>query len=194
MPTSNFAPPAHVSTPSASCCPSADADRHTVELLQRLDEAQQAWDRHLAEVQQQIHRATDSLLGTFVAMLGELDVVVHAGDEPGDIGTDDAALHLQRRASQVGRCGRHVREHVQQVMVDLQFQDRVDQVLDQVRNAMGRSLAQLQRDLPHGRVPARAAWRASLTEGYTTAEQLRAGAEASAEPARGPVPGEAVFF
>ena len=101
---------------------------------------------------------------------------------------------LQRRASQVGRCGRHVREHVQQVMVDLQFQDRVDQLLDQVRSAMDRSLAQLQRDLPHGRVPARGAWQASLSEGYTTDEQRRSAAELSDATSSGPAPGETVFF
>ena len=43
----------------------------------------------------------DTAVRARLEALGELDVVVHAGDETAGAGADETALHLQRRASQM---------------------------------------------------------------------------------------------
>jgi methyl-accepting chemotaxis protein len=84
---------------------------------------------------------------------------------------DDAVSQLQQRAAELAARGHAVREQVQQLMVAFQFQDRVQQIMDQVNGSMAGALQCLRDALAQGRVPEPDAWNALLSAGYTTSEQ-----------------------
>ena len=64
-----------------------------------------------------------------------------------------------------------VRSHVQQLMVAFQFQDRVQQILDQVSASIVAAVGRLQTGLTQNDVPGAAEWAALLSHGHTTQEQ-----------------------
>ena len=106
---------------------------------------------------------------------------------------DEAVGQLQQRAAELAARGQAVREQVQQLMVAFQFQDRVQQILDQVHQSMAGGLQRLQQALAQGRVPDSAEWLALLSAGYTTDEQ-RAVADGGT-PAHRPAPqSDTTFF
>jgi len=84
---------------------------------------------------------------------------------------DDAVGQLQQRAAELAARGQAVREQVQQLMVAFQFQDRVQQIIDQVHQSMAGAVQRLQLALAQGRAPDSAEWLALLAAGYTTDEQ-----------------------
>ncbi len=106
---------------------------------------------------------------------------------------DDAVSQLQQRAAELSARGHAVREQVQQLMVAFQFQDRVQQIIDQVNASMASAVLRLRDSLAQGRVPEADEWTALLSAGYTTQEQRAlAGGDA---PAGTPAPSsETVFF
>jgi methyl-accepting chemotaxis protein len=63
---------------------------------------------------------------------------------------------------------------VEQMMVSFQFQDRVQQILDQITQSMGAACARL----AQGHRPDSAEWHALLSAGYTTEEQRSGHVEA----------------
>lgn len=92
---------------------------------------------------------------------------------------------LQDRSAAQSACGDQVKAQVEQLLMSLQFQDRLHQILDQLRNSMAQATATLQSCTERGEVPDAAGWRALLNAGYTTTEQraVLRGAGASARPA-----------
>ena len=98
---------------------------------------------------------------------------------------DEAVSQLHQRAAELSARGHAVREQVQQLMVAFQFQDRVQQIIDQVNQSMAGALLRLQQAVAEGRAPTADEWLALLSAGYTTGEQraLAAGGATSDTPA-----------
>lgn len=93
-------------------------------------------------------------------------------DSEGTIGSVVARVNttvteLNERATELGERSAIVRAHVEQMMVSFQFQDRVQQILDQITQSMGAACARL----AQGHRPDSAEWHALLSAGYTTEEQ-----------------------
>jgi methyl-accepting chemotaxis protein len=88
---------------------------------------------------------------------------------------DSTVSDLNARAADLRQRGAMVKAEVEQLMIAFQFQDRVHQILDQVRNSMAQAAERLQGALAEGRVPEAGEWEALLTAGYSTDEQRRAG-------------------
>lgn len=137
-------------------------------------------------------RHMDSAL-KHAAEVAERDTeVIHASERTiGDVvqQVDDAVTGLNERAADLAARGRSVRTQVEQLMVAFQFQDRVQQILDQVTQSITQSVARLQTALADGRTPDAAEWTALLTAGYTTDEQRSEGRAGAA-----PTTTETTFF
>jgi methyl-accepting chemotaxis protein len=88
---------------------------------------------------------------------------------------DAAVNELQQRASEQTAQGELVKEQVQQLLIAFQFQDRVHQIMDQLRASMNGAVAALHETVREGRVPDAEQWKALLGTGYTTAEQRAVG-------------------
>ncbi len=97
---------------------------------------------------------------------------------------DSAISDLEQRASELTARGEAVRQRVNEMMIAFQFQDRVQQILDQVVTSMEQSMAAMREAVDAGRVPEASAWQALVAAGYTTAEQRGSAAPAAAAPAR----------
>ena len=89
---------------------------------------------------------------------------------------DGAVAQLNQRAAELRARGEVVKAQVQQLMLAFQFQDRVNQILDQVSASITRAMSRLQDALTEGCAPDAGEWVALLGLGYTTAEQ-HAGAQ-----------------
>lgn len=105
---------------------------------------------------------------------------------------DTAVNQLQQRAAELAERGDAVREQVRNLMIAFQFQDRVQQILDQVVTSMNRSFEQLRQSLAEGQPPDPAQWAALLSEGYTTQDQRALHDGGGAPPA--PTKTETTFF
>lgn len=105
---------------------------------------------------------------------------------------DSTVSDLNARATELRQRGALVKAEVEQLMIAFQFQDRVHQILDQVRNSMAQAAERLQASLAEGRVPNAAEWEALLTAGYTTDEQRQAAAGGA--PAAASTGSETTFF
>jgi methyl-accepting chemotaxis protein len=106
---------------------------------------------------------------------------------------DGAVTQMQERAAEQSAHGELVKDQVQQLLIAFQFQDRVHQIMDQLRDSMTTAVASLSGDLRQGRIPDPEAWKALLGTGYTTAEQ-RAVAKGQAAPAKPQATVETTFF
>ena len=84
---------------------------------------------------------------------------------------DGAVSQLHAQAADLRARGELVKAQVQQLMLAFQFQDRVNQILDQVSTSIGSAMARLQTALAEGCAPDAAEWAALLSVGYSTAEQ-----------------------
>jgi methyl-accepting chemotaxis protein len=102
--------------------------------------------------------------------------VQSAGQTVNDvIGDMNGAIQgLNRRASDLRERGTLVKAQVEQLMIAFQFQDRVHQILDQVRQSMNEAAQRLQAAVASGHMPDPSEWEALLTAGYTTDEQRSA--------------------
>jgi methyl-accepting chemotaxis protein len=106
---------------------------------------------------------------------------------------NDSVASLNERAAELSARGLAVKHQVEQLMVSFQFQDRVQQIINQVQTSMHAAVERLGQNLCAGTVPAPGDWHALLNDGYTTEEQRAVGARKA--PAASPVPlGEATFF
>lgn len=118
--------------------------------------------------------------------------VIHAAERTiGDVVTqvDGAVSALNTRAAELAARGREVRAQVEQLMVAFQFQDRVQQILDQVGRSIATAMTHLAQALAAGRAPDAAEWTALLSAGYTTDEQRSDGRHRAA-----PASTETTFF
>jgi len=93
-------------------------------------------------------------------------------DSEGTIGSvvdrvNATVTELNLRATELGERSAVVRAHVEQMMISFQFQDRVQQILDQITQSMGAACARL----AQGHRPDSEEWHALLSAGYTTEEQ-----------------------
>jgi methyl-accepting chemotaxis protein len=84
---------------------------------------------------------------------------------------DSAISGLQERAAELSARSQAVRHRVNTMMMAFQFQDRVQQILEQVVTSMRSAMAEMGRAVDNGSVPDESAWRTLLTAGYTTSEQ-----------------------
>lgn len=93
---------------------------------------------------------------------------------------------LQQRSAEQSAQGELVKAQVEQLLMSFQFQDRVHQILDQLRDSMAHATATLQEAAATGQAPDATDWRALLAAGYTTAEQraVQHGQPVQATPAR----------
>ena len=90
---------------------------------------------------------------------------------------------LKNRADELGQHSVKVRLCIEQMMVSFQFQDRVQQILDQVIHSMQQAGHRLDQGLAQGRWPDAREWEQLLAQGYTTAEQrIQGGGESAAGP------------
>lgn len=100
---------------------------------------------------------------------------------------------LNERAAELSARSVLVRQQVEQLMVSFQFQDRVQQIVDQVQSSIQGAVSHLRQTLPAGVVPAAADWHALLSAGYTTQEQ-RAASPGKAAGVRHEPASEVTFF
>jgi len=100
---------------------------------------------------------------------------------------DDAVKQLHQRAADQTSQGQLIKAQVEQVLIAFQFQDRVHQILDQLRDSMQAATASLEQSLADGQMPDADSWQAVLSTGYTTAEQraVTRGVPADARQAAG---------
>lgn len=103
-----------------------------------------------------------------------------------------AELH-ERNAAQSAQ-GEIVKAQVEQLLMAFQFQDRVHQILDQLRTSMADASAALQGAACTGTAPDPQAWQAVLTAGYTTAEQRAVTHSRPAAPPSAASTTETTFF
>lgn len=89
---------------------------------------------------------------------------------------DRVMAMLNERAAQTSARGEAVRAQIHQLMVAFQFQDRVQQILDQVSASIAAAAQRYAAALAEGRAPSEPEWRSLLEGGYTTEEQRVANA------------------
>jgi methyl-accepting chemotaxis protein len=106
---------------------------------------------------------------------------------------DTAVSQLNERAADLAARSESVRAQVQQLMVAFQFQDRVQQIMDQVSNSIIGAVTRLQQSLLDGTVPQAEEWQALLSAGYTTDEQ-RAISDGGSASASSGASSETTFF
>jgi methyl-accepting chemotaxis protein len=94
---------------------------------------------------------------------------------------------LNQRTCELSERGQLVRSQVELLMMAFQFQDRVQQIIDQVCSSIVSSVDALQQSLAHGQAPSAEDWHALLSAGYTTDEQrtIAVGGPAPAAAAQG---------
>ncbi|MCB1996451.1 MAG: hypothetical protein H6933_14155 [Burkholderiaceae bacterium] len=102
---------------------------------------------------------------------------------------DTAISGLAQRAAELSARSEAVRQRVNEMMMAFQFQDRVQQILEQVVSSMQHTMSDMRDAVARGTVPDAQAWQTLLTAGYTTSEQRGGGAPATAAPAQ-----ETTFF
>ncbi|MDO9314529.1 MAG: methyl-accepting chemotaxis protein [Burkholderiaceae bacterium] len=106
---------------------------------------------------------------------------------------DAAVTQLNERATELSARGEAVRAQVEQLMIAFQFQDRVQQIVDQVNSSITTAVARLQQSLIDGTTPNAEEWSALLRAGYTTHEQ-RLASEPGAQTAASPSSNDTTFF
>lgn len=104
---------------------------------------------------------------------------------------DAAVSGLNTRAADLSSRGQAVKAQVESLMIAFQFQDRVQQIVQQVNASMDGAAQRLRASLDGAPEPTDDEWRALLSAGYTTDEQRAVGGS-SAAPA--PANAETTFF
>jgi len=136
--------------------------------------------RKIAETVAVVNRSISSTLETSQQYAEqELRLLSNSGRHIGDVVARfrDAADVLVENSNTLTREGEHIGQEIGEVLVALQFQDRVGQVLDHVRNDL-RRLEERVHDAAHAAAAGRpageidsAAWLAEMAEKFTTPEQ-----------------------
>jgi len=106
---------------------------------------------------------------------------------------DEAVESLSARAERSRAVSQSIRSEVESLMVAFQFQDRVNQIIDQVINAFDGVAAHLDESARTRQMPAQEDWHRTLTSGYSTVEQAT-NHGADAKPAKAPVQASEVTF
>jgi methyl-accepting chemotaxis protein len=106
---------------------------------------------------------------------------------------DSAVAQLNERAAEISARGAAVRSQVEHMMIAFQFQDRVQQIMDQVNASIVSAVTRLQQALANGSAPSAEEWAALLSAGYTTDEQ-RIAATDDAAVAHVPASQDTTFF
>lgn len=97
---------------------------------------------------------------------------------------DNVITQLHERAVELGQHGEAVRQQVEQMMVAFQFQDRVQQIMEQVNRSIEQAIGQVDVALREGQRVDRVQWQAMLQQGYTTDEQRAAHTSGKPEGSR----------
>lgn len=143
-------------------------------------------------MQQALHQATETATRDAEAIAASEQTVSQV------VAQVNATVHeLQQRSAAQSAQGEQVKAQVEQLLMAFQFQDRVHQILDQLRTSMTSAGDTLQAALSRGELPDSTTWQALLSAGYTTAEQraVTAGpATATAPAASAATPQETTFF
>ncbi|WP_166643609.1 methyl-accepting chemotaxis protein [Aquabacterium commune] len=87
---------------------------------------------------------------------------------------EDVVKQLHQRATALGAHGESVRQQVEQMMMAFQFQDRVQQIMEQVNRSIEQAVQQVDGALRQGQRLDRERWQQLLQAGYTTEEQRAA--------------------
>lgn len=127
-------------------------------------------DKFSQSMQQAMSQATKSAESDTLAMHSSETSINQVVDR-----VDGAVKQLHQRAADQTMQGQLIKAQVEQVLIAFQFQDRVHQILDQLRDSMQAATASLQQSLADGHMPDAESWRALLGSGYTTAEQRAVG-------------------
>lgn len=84
---------------------------------------------------------------------------------------DATVAALNQRASALSQSSESVRIQVEQLMVAFQFQDRVQQIVDQVNNSITAATQRIEESIRSGQPLDKEEWSALLRKGYSTSEQ-----------------------
>lgn len=84
---------------------------------------------------------------------------------------DQTVNQMHQRAAELAARGDAVREQVRQVLMAFQFQDRVQQILEQVTTSIRSALQHYELALATDTPPEPGQWAALLRQGYTTQDQ-----------------------
>lgn len=106
---------------------------------------------------------------------------------------DEAVESLSTRAQSNRAVSQSIRSEVESLMVAFQFQDRVNQIIDQVIHAFDGIAAHLEESARTHRMPEQEDWHRTLTSGYSTVEQAF-NHGANARPAKAPAQASEVTF
>jgi methyl-accepting chemotaxis protein len=106
---------------------------------------------------------------------------------------DEAVESLSTRAQSNRAVSQSIRSEVESLMVAFQFQDRVNQIIDQVIHAFDGIAAHLEESARTHRMPEQEDWHRTLTSGYSTVEQA-SNHGANARPAKAPAQASEVTF
>lgn len=87
---------------------------------------------------------------------------------------EQVVKQLHQRATVLGAHGEAVRQQVEQMMMAFQFQDRVQQIMEQVNHSIEQAVQQVDGALRQGQRLDRERWQHLLQAGYTTEEQRAA--------------------
>lgn len=142
--------------------------------VRRLSAESGATGRRIGDtVDQFAERMRDTLAQAAAQGERDAEVIRGAQDTIGRVvaQVDDAVGSLNQRASELAERGQQVRQAVEQLMVAFQFQDRVQQIIDQVSGSIVSGVDCLQQALLRGECPDASAWQAVLSAGYSTPEQ-----------------------
>lgn len=134
---------------------------------QRIGERVNGFQTHMSEALAKAAEHTEHDAGVIQASERTIGQVVEQ--------VESAVTQLHERAAELSARGEAVRLQVQQLMIAFQFQDRVQQIMDQVSNSITLGIARLQESLATGTPLGAGEWTALLSAGYTTDEQRLVG-------------------
>jgi methyl-accepting chemotaxis protein len=117
-------------------------------------------------MQQALQQATETATQDTAAILASEQTVSAVVEQ-----VNATVAQLHERSAEQSAQGEIVKAQVEQLLMAFQFQDRVHQILDQLRDSMAQATATLQQAAAAGQAPDAAGWQALLAAGYTTAEQ-----------------------
>jgi methyl-accepting chemotaxis protein len=95
---------------------------------------------------------------------------------------DDTVRQLIKRASDAGQHSESVRNQIEQLMVVFQFQDRVQQIVEQVNQSIAAATERIDLATKSGKPVNKDEWAALLRQGYSTDEQHAVHADARVKP------------
>ncbi|MBV8620033.1 MAG: hypothetical protein JOY84_14290 [Curvibacter sp.] len=123
--------------------------------------------RQFSDQVQQTLQSSSARAESDRSLVSESERTIHSVVER----VNDTVAELRNRADELGQRSLSVRTHVEQLMVAFQFQDRVQQILDQVAGSIQKAGSRLNESQARGHWPDAQEWEQLLSAGYSTAEQ-----------------------